>query len=422
VAAVMTGNAKKLIMLQLLALVLGVGLWYITLPQTRPQTVQQTLNFTDVNISSRIYVWDIARQAIMEHPLLGVGPGNFQYYFQSHREKTLADQGGVYDDVHNIFLQLGASVGLPFLLSFVFLIVFLCLRAIQQARKQKDFLPIAVALGVVGFCVMGSFTPVASACFMALIVMFAGLAQPYIADRHISPNKILASTTALTGLAFLMLGICFLLSELIFYRGYIAYFDGNYAKASQNLKIAGYFNPKSQLIQIYAAATGLQLGDSPAKTEMKMQKFISLYPQDVRGYIAASNISYMLFERTGDKKYLQKPIDYMNTVLHLDPNNAVRYSGAALYYYAANKLPEALDYDKYALSLNEDNVPGWILLAKIYQLQGNVHASRASINKVYGLRPDIPLLKAVHDQAEATDDKEYSKVSIPVLYNPNQIE
>src|SRR4029079_17946564 len=122
----------------------------------------------------RFYVWDVARQAILNHPLLGVGPGNFSIFFQSHRTSLFADQNGVFDDAHNLFLQLLASNGIPFGILFVILLVVSIVFGFKKIKKDRDPTTVALVVSLISWCLMASFTPVPSANFLLLAVIVAG--------------------------------------------------------------------------------------------------------------------------------------------------------------------------------------------------------------------------------------------------------
>jgi O-antigen ligase len=63
---------------------------------------------------------------MVQHPLLGIGPGNFPSYTQTWRV------------VHNTYTELGAEAGLPGIGLFVFLLV-LTLRKIRRVRKLPGY-------------------------------------------------------------------------------------------------------------------------------------------------------------------------------------------------------------------------------------------------------------------------------------------
>lgn len=60
------------------------------------------------NMNQRLLIWKSAVQAIRQHPLLGVGLGNFQHFIAKYPPKGLA---AVPPMAHNLYLEWGADLG-----------------------------------------------------------------------------------------------------------------------------------------------------------------------------------------------------------------------------------------------------------------------------------------------------------------------
>ena len=62
------------------------------------------------NVTARYQVWGAAARLATDHPLLGVGPGNFQFYYN----RLTGNPVGTYalTVAHNAFLDIGAELGL----------------------------------------------------------------------------------------------------------------------------------------------------------------------------------------------------------------------------------------------------------------------------------------------------------------------
>lgn len=111
------------------------------------------------NVTNRLQAWGEATRLTVDHPLLGVGPGNFQFYYADrwqpgmHRLRV----------AHNTFLDVAAELGLPaFCLFITYLgVSFARLTALRRALPLPD---LAAALrsslivaAVAGFFVSGLF-------------------------------------------------------------------------------------------------------------------------------------------------------------------------------------------------------------------------------------------------------------------------
>jgi putative inorganic carbon (hco3(-)) transporter len=81
--------------------------------QSNPQRFQRALtlkqHIAHENVTTRFEAWGAASRLMADHPLLGVGPGNFQFYFN---KLTGQPVGGLTLTVaHNALLDVGAELG-----------------------------------------------------------------------------------------------------------------------------------------------------------------------------------------------------------------------------------------------------------------------------------------------------------------------
>lgn len=85
---------------------------------------------TDVNVSTRFVLWDVAWDLIKRHPVLGVGMGDFTI----EAEKLIGDRHvETATDSHNVYLQVLATRGLVGFIPFVYFWVVL-LRCLARSR------------------------------------------------------------------------------------------------------------------------------------------------------------------------------------------------------------------------------------------------------------------------------------------------
>jgi O-antigen ligase len=124
----------------------------------------------------RLEIWSKTPTLIATHPLLGVGQGNFP---QASPELGLADIGGLpYDHAHNVFLNVGAElglIGLALLGVFLFLVARLALRALRRPDPRRYPLVLALTAALVALLV-SSITeyPFRTNAIMAVILIEVG--------------------------------------------------------------------------------------------------------------------------------------------------------------------------------------------------------------------------------------------------------
>lgn len=101
-----------------------------------------TLNSTG---DQRLEIWSTAPRIIADHPLLGVGQGNFPAVSPSY---GLTDVGGLpFDHAHDLFLNVTAELGLPALMLLLFLIAGVTAAARRALRyRAAPSYPYAVAV------------------------------------------------------------------------------------------------------------------------------------------------------------------------------------------------------------------------------------------------------------------------------------
>jgi putative inorganic carbon (hco3(-)) transporter len=124
----------------------------------------------------RLEIWSKTPTLIATHPLLGVGQGNFA---EASPELELADIGGLpYDHAHNVFLNIGAElglIGLALLGVFLFLLARVVVRALRRPDPRRYPLVLALAAALGGLLVT-SFTeyPLRTNAIMAVIMIEIG--------------------------------------------------------------------------------------------------------------------------------------------------------------------------------------------------------------------------------------------------------
>lgn len=107
------------------------------------------------NVTNRLHAWNAAIRLTAEHPVIGIGPGNFRYYYADRW------QPGMHrlSVVHNTFLEIGAELGVIALGLFV---TFICvaiarLTTVVHRREPLPALAAAVRSGLIVAVVAGLF-------------------------------------------------------------------------------------------------------------------------------------------------------------------------------------------------------------------------------------------------------------------------
>lgn len=108
--------------------------------------VQNRLNIQElISLEDRFYYWRSAFEMIRSNPWFGVGPDSFGNWIGIYRTKEFyyfRDQLGVdpgyTDNAHNVFLQIGATLGIPALVLYFLLLVFVLKRSLIAFRVTSN--------------------------------------------------------------------------------------------------------------------------------------------------------------------------------------------------------------------------------------------------------------------------------------------
>jgi O-antigen ligase len=132
-----------------------------------------------VGSDPRLKIYERTPAMIADHPVFGVGAGNFSV--AARRYGILDEEHQPYEHAHNVALTFAAELGLPGLAVFVWFAIALArllLRAIA-ARGDPDLGPLmlAIAAGMIGMVVtgMGDYPPRTNAIAATFIVLVGAL-------------------------------------------------------------------------------------------------------------------------------------------------------------------------------------------------------------------------------------------------------
>jgi putative inorganic carbon (HCO3(-)) transporter len=152
-------------------LILGIyGIYYLNTAPQFPKFIQENRILMDVAsrvsikaglTDPRISGWKVAKQAIMERPILGYGPENFSIGFDKYYDPALPgiekSPYGVtswWDRAHNFVFDIGVTAGIPALI--IYLLLFGVL--FWQLQKLKSLIPHALQATFIGYLVANFFS------------------------------------------------------------------------------------------------------------------------------------------------------------------------------------------------------------------------------------------------------------------------
>jgi heptosyltransferase-3/putative inorganic carbon (HCO3(-)) transporter len=126
-------------------------------------------------LEARVAVWQLGLTAIADHPLVGIGYGDYTFMkrFGDHPETAKAK------GLHNTFLMVAMGSGLPALILLVWVlgqgVKTLVSQAWQTSDRERKALLIAIALMIIGFAVRNLFDHMLAGSIAALFWILLAL-------------------------------------------------------------------------------------------------------------------------------------------------------------------------------------------------------------------------------------------------------
>lgn len=98
--------------------------------------------FVKLQSSNREPIWSAAGGMIKDHPIIGVGNGNFQYFFNIYAISKYNELNITFIDAHNFILTSAAEFGIPFtvviLLYLTYILIKCLINIIRLPKGSKE--------------------------------------------------------------------------------------------------------------------------------------------------------------------------------------------------------------------------------------------------------------------------------------------
>jgi putative inorganic carbon (HCO3(-)) transporter len=94
-----------------------------------------TSNLQDDSIQGRLSIMHVALKIFLDHPLLGIGLGNFEHYYQQYALQFYIPHRGTDMAAHSLYLEIAAERGLLGLAVYLVLIWYI-FRIIMKSARQ----------------------------------------------------------------------------------------------------------------------------------------------------------------------------------------------------------------------------------------------------------------------------------------------
>ena len=135
--------------LVLLVAIVGIG-YAFTSNQAYIARFESTFNIsTDGSNLGRIYVWESDKHMIIDHPVIGVGPGLWQKTYREHYKLKQETQDLGHS--HNNMLQIASESGILGLIGFLGFSIFVICKSLKNYIKTRNPYDLSIMLGFISY-------------------------------------------------------------------------------------------------------------------------------------------------------------------------------------------------------------------------------------------------------------------------------
>ncbi len=352
-------------------------------------------------VQSRYSLWNNTFEVIKQNPVLGVGTGTL---FIAYSKLDSSVYGGEerFDDAHNIFLNIAATVGLPALIVFLALLIVSVILAWRETEFQKES-AIWILAGLFGVLAASQFNPVSVAIWLLLGLILAMASSNATITRDIP--KFVKAAGIIIGVVLIVFSIAFIGSETLTVYGKAAYKDHRDATAEKLLKPALTLNPYNYTAEIFLIGAQINLHQDEHQLTEKIDKVIARHELSSGITKTAADLNYRLYLVYKKDEYKQRMNELYTQAIEMEPGLPYLYGSAAYSYYKTGQTDKALQYLEQQQSLSGKEFPYLMLLkAKIYIDMGKKDLALAAVKEAAVGLPDEPLIKFFLEKAQAGAD------------------
>ena len=331
------------------------------------------LSFSEQTVTSRFTIWKMALRGLGEHPILGWGPENFNLVFNKYYEPELWQQEPWFDRAHNIVFDWLIAVGFLGFLAYVSIFIS-ALYILWKSTNRIDTAVFTALFAVYSFHNIFVFDNLISYFMFFSVLGFVHFSyvsclanqekdkQRVPADSRVVPHQLHYLGTALVWISVVFVFYFITIKPLLASRALLGSLRDISNKGrevdfilSDFDKVFSYqtFGTLEAREQLVSYANTVLNSDVPneqknkvvGKAIIEMEKQISEFPDDARGYLFLST----MYSSAG------KSDDALRTLLkahELSPKKQQIFFAVADAYIAKKQYNDAYDYIKKAYDLD----------------------------------------------------------------------
>lgn len=334
--------SKRGILLGLAIIVITVTAYIFFSADISSHRGQKEITSRD-GLNVRLKAWQKTIPMVQEHPLLGVGVGNWKIVLPKYGVKGMRTEKGAYQYIrpHNDFVWVLAEIGIigfiAYLTIFLLLIYYL-LRIISKTKSSGDRLfSILLLFGLIGYMVVSSFSFPRERIFHLVLFIFLISTITVIYERNF-PNRrpVKKSITISISLVSLMLLLPIMFFNYQRLKSEVhLYFALNAGKADKlKLEIAALSKIDQRIYNMTPMGIPVLWHRGIAHYDLKQNK--SAYKDFYKAYQSHPYHIYILNNLASSNEILGKHADaikYYEEVLRISPDFEESILNLSAVYY-----------------------------------------------------------------------------------------
>lgn len=284
--------------------------------------------------SSRINSWMNSIEIIKDHPIAGVGPGQWQnlypQYYDRVRKDVIFNEKIRLKKLHNDYIEMFVNVGLVgyvFLLWITYMLIHRIWKVLADQNSRHRYQVLGLALGLLGFATVAMFSFPIRVYLPAFLVMVYIALIDVASVESIKNSVLTTSKKYLVSLMMLLVvatyylnkeSLSWLISNAYRNNSNIFLMAGNLKELEFSSMQSLRFNPWNKDSYIHAGMSKFGLGK--VKESIPFFKMsLNIAPFDTLALLNLS-LSYM---KVGDFDMAQKTLEF---VVKIDPKNVAAFS------------------------------------------------------------------------------------------------
>lgn len=347
---------------------------------------------SDTSAQQRWYIWDHAFSTIKQYPYFGTGLGNYLFEYRQSSASYFSTLGW-FDDPHNLFLHLSVQGGLPHALLFLIMNCLALWKVYRNIKTERESVYLYSGLALVAWLVAVSFNPVTISNWiiwsLLLVIIFSGNK-----GLEVKFGKLSRAGLYLGGSLFIIVGVLFLLSDILLWQGTVQLNQDKQETAIRFYKLSTLLNPTNTAAWNSYGAVTFRAKDFHT-TEEVLNTLDHLHPYST--WVIANNMYGYANLWFQDRHNLEKKqLVYKTLWKYIDsyPYNATTYFNAMKMYMNLGDYSRAEESARKYVVLSHGYYESWIALANVYQATGQTEKSTKALDRAFLAAPTPELREA----------------------------